>query len=141
MTRDELIAALEAATGPSRELDGAIAKSVGWAAQRNNWWPPEEAAKARRQKRSLWSCDRGPLPLPDYTSSIDAALSLVPEGYQIDSMGEWAHQMLRAAGPWFVILMPRGNLPPPERDREARRHDHAPNAAIALCIAALKARS
>jgi hypothetical protein len=114
MTHAELIAALESATGPSRELDAGIAKSVGWRNIRVNWWPPEEVAKARRKKASLWSCDRGPLPLPDYTASIDAALLLVPADHGWMVMGTAAKCGAYAAN---------GATP-----------------AIALCIAALKVR-
>ena len=55
MTHAELIAALEAATEPSWELDAEIARAIGA--------PVYPDLRAHR-----------------YTSSIDAALTLVPEG-------------------------------------------------------------
>jgi hypothetical protein len=60
MTREELIAALEAATGPSRKLDAEIdilALENGWRAER--YMTPDTT--------------------PSYTASIDAALTLVPK--------------------------------------------------------------
>lgn len=40
MTHDELLAALEAATGPDRELDVKIALALGWEEMR--YFPPSE---------------------------------------------------------------------------------------------------
>lgn len=53
--RTELLAALDAATGPSRELDYAIAAAVGW---------PDAPYSKQHARR--------------YTESMDAALTLVP---------------------------------------------------------------
>lgn len=58
MSKDELLAALEAATGPSRELDAEIGALLPPPPKDNGavvWWPY-------------------------YTASIDAALSLVEKG-------------------------------------------------------------
>jgi hypothetical protein len=79
MTRAELIAALEAATEPSRELDAEIA-GAAWGARTEwkqanytmnidvvvNWVAPHPYAGMRE-------------PCPHYTASIDAALTLVPK--------------------------------------------------------------
>lgn len=70
---------------------------------------------------------------PNYTSSIDAAMTLVPEGFhlhvlnQIDWPGEG----------WNVNLW---GPPVPEGQRRFEK-SYAKTAAIALCIAALRARS
>lgn len=75
MTLNELAARVEAAEGPDRELDGEIAKGIGWVFNpdtgisgfwRSMWLNPEGHADYR-----------GP---PRYTASLDAAMSLVPEG-------------------------------------------------------------
>lgn len=104
MTRDELIAAMEKASGPSRELDWGIHEWVwGVAAPRMERMEP-----------------------PSYTASIDAALTLVPEGYD-----------------WMVFSVNgfnQANCGPTNSfddvgDQKAATH------AIALCIAALKARA
>jgi hypothetical protein len=98
MTREELIAALEAATGPSWELDGFICEAVG-------------AVKPEATPHWEWP--------PRYTASIDAALTLVPEG--ASGAIEFGNhtQACVVGGPWCDGATP----------------------AIALCIAALKARA
>jgi hypothetical protein len=61
MSRDDLIARLEAATGPDRELDAVIALAVGLDIGRS---------RAHSQDSRV----------PAYTASIGAALTLVPNG-------------------------------------------------------------
>lgn len=69
MTLDELITALESATGPSREMDAEIAALLSGDGRakvaHDGWWLNGEC----------W-----PTKAPNYTTSIDAALTLVPEG-------------------------------------------------------------
>lgn len=136
MTRAELIAALEAATGPSRELDvrifalsndPAIIREPGdhrgrgivtWALSR---WIKEEGCDA---SPVWWEYLAGCVQAPRYTSSIDTALTLVPEGV------EWSISTL-----YGVALVDVGlNSDYPAR---GRRQDG--NVPLALCIAALKA--
>jgi hypothetical protein len=82
---EELIRRVESATGPSRELDAEI------------WW----AVERKTAESTYWSAatglprrlpDNSPIPgglgstavkvlAPAYTSSLDAALSLVPAGW------------------------------------------------------------
>lgn len=101
----ELIERLEKATGPNRNIDAAIA---------------------------IWALETGmginhanghPKP---YTASIDAALTLVPEGAEIELTN--LHAIARAA----VGL----NCDMPEFGEHA-----GGSLALALCIAALKARA
>lgn len=121
MTRSELIAALEKATEPSRGIDCKIYLAVVGLAQyeqlvwhganpviRYNPGPPDVAFHG----------------IPRYTASIDAALTLVPEGM------EWVVFGAGGADVWHV-----GN------DATLHRIDetYASTPAIALCIAALKA--
>lgn len=94
MTLPELIAALERAEGPSRALDDAI-----------EMLRPDHMREHHRR----------------YTASIDAALSLVPEGH------EW---VLDSQGLAAILFANR-----------ASHAAHAKTPAIALCIAALKARA
>jgi hypothetical protein len=115
VTIEELIARLEAADGPSRELEFRIARDVldgepfGHAAGL-----PDELMLAQAQF-GCW---------PRYTSSIDAALSLVPEGHF------WG---LYSSGMAYVK---------PDADGVQERHlSDGVTPAIALCIAALKARA
>lgn len=71
----DLIARIESADGPSRELDAEIARSIGWGCVVRD---PEAQGKYvcwRKHYRSgEW------IMLPRYTASIDAALTLVPDG-------------------------------------------------------------
>jgi hypothetical protein len=75
MTRAELIDHLKAAEGPSRELDAEIAEICGIRVERNHWtqytqeWAP--------YIYDWMGCHKHPL--PDFTSSIDAALALVEQ--------------------------------------------------------------
>lgn len=67
----------------------------------------------------------GPLTVPGYTASIDAALTLVPEGWSYTVA--WLHRNGRATVAMFHAKL-----------NEQRAESHTP--AIALCIAALKAK-
>ena len=94
---DELIARLEQATGPNRELDHAVETAV----------------------LGEWTYYA-----PEYTASIDAALTLVPEGFN-----------------WTVDGFPSGPACAScyLADAGGQLHDGA-TPAIAICIASLKAR-
>lgn len=100
MTRAELIAALEKATGPSIMLE---------------------------QEISVWRYAQAGLPAPDvpkpYTSSIDAALMLVEDGLLLEieraPNGDWRV--------WITL------------NEDEQWFGAGKSAAIALCIAALKA--
>lgn len=109
----DLISRLEKATGPDGELDGDIAVTMGLYAKRPVVCTP-----------------------PAYTASIDAALTLVPEGWWwgvtkgADDIGLPVDQSPEnfSAGCW------------PEPGSFQKRY-WAKTPAIALCIAALKART
>lgn len=113
-----LLAKLEAATGPSRELDEAITRAIGfklagYSANVPIWWNPD---------------DKYVGVAPHYTSSLDAAMTLVPEG-----SWWWLHHQVAyptddgyQAEVWPLI-------PPYLKSR-------APTAALALCIASVRAR-
>jgi len=135
MQRGELIAALEAADGPSRELDAQIAMLV---LPGKDWLPspPYEPGVWANPNGSATSCVR-------YTASVDAALTLVPEGWHVSNLGEHYDWPLRKNGPWWCSIykpLPRmndggsGGCGDPFATCQ-----HAHSAAIALCIAALKA--
>jgi len=97
-----LIERLEAATGPDRELDAAIWRAT--VPEAKHW--PDNAA------------------MP-FTASIDAALTLVPEGWSYTVA--WLHRNSRACVAMFHAKL------------EEQRAE-APTPALAICIAALKAR-
>jgi hypothetical protein len=77
MTRSAKLLALaervKKATGSDRELDGLIWKALF----------PVTCAFAR-----MGGLSPGANPPPDFTSSLDAAMTLVPEGWHVMEMGE-----------------------------------------------------
>ncbi len=131
----ELITKLEEAKEGSRDLDGLIGllDNPEFELWTPDWWSggPNEYLK-----------DDGPPlryhQLPHYTTSIDAALTLVPEGWFVETISDvrtrvvykgdtHKHQCWRAALQWAAT---GGNL---------MRVD-APTPALAICIAALNTR-
>ncbi len=111
MVNADLIARLEAATGPSRELD----LELWWACKANHSGkhPMEPAYKAQCLKQN---------DAPRYTFSIDAALSLVPDNNDYCEAGVRAGVLHAAC--WQQRI---GDIP-------------AWRIAILVTIAALKAR-
>ena len=118
MTRAELIAALVAATGPSRELDAQVHEAD---AVSPNW------------KKWLFADGSISVLIPPYTGSIDVALMLVPEGnYWIVACGK-----TRSDEPLYGA-----RVLPPTFDPDAvplGEGESDASAATALCIAALRA--
>lgn len=143
-----LIERLEKATGPDREIDGRI-----WAelderdvrvAYVGYWGKDGLLAKSRRQPRDecvvgvfmdgeLYTVGQSNPPA-EYTKSIDAALTLVPENHRTTICTEeitFDGEILQSE----VLVVPFG-----EYYRWVDRACQGPTPAIALCIAALKAR-
>lgn len=115
MTKDELIAALAKATGPSQELDAEIALAIN------------PGGRVRPNSRALETADGYTHLVQYYTASIDAALALAPEGYAVQ--GGRYHD---GRGWWHIYEQPEGAT------RAWAGNGATP--ALALCIAALKAR-
>lgn len=130
MTPQELIAKLEAATGPERELDAAIY----WAQFGKTSRPVADAESETPFSDFYKRSEANGMPpfdmaVPRYTASIEAAMSLVPEGYLPD-VASSRHE----GNPFYLVSLWR------PMDRENPTIGHS-NLAIALTIAALKARS
>lgn len=132
MTLPDLIKRLEAAEGASEELDRDICVAAG-----------HQVKFGEFHKRWLM-CDtadgNGWIFVPSYTASIDAALTLVPEGM------DWEILRLETDGPkraeCFVYPKPYmlcgdGNY---GESKDERHYGQSPISAIALTIACLKAR-
>lgn len=110
-----LIAKLEAATEGSRELDWLIFDAVyGPAWKDGRWWVDGE--------KTRWL----PLGQTEFSTSLDAALTLVPAGWQW-----WADKTDRSA--IWAISPALGVV-------EGLQGHHPTSPALALCIAALRAR-
>ena len=110
----DIIAKLEVAEERSRELDAAIAELVGSASCSGGVWPFIPGSQMDRE-------------VFHYTTSLDAALTLVPEGaeYRISTLHGYAH-----------VELPLNAADGPEVG-----HRDDGNIYLALCIAALKARN
>lgn len=122
---------VEAAQGPDRELDCAIAIALSF--------PP--SASARYGREAVWTCENGyRWHCPTYTASLDAAMLLVPEGHTVQ-LSDWDHAVLREKGPWQAIVLPLGARGAMQQFTFTNRCDHAAAAALALTAAALRARA
>ena len=117
MTHDELISALEKATGPDRELDKAITEYLylGEPLQ----WPDQYLADTEHwSKRAV----------RQYTSSLDAALTLMPPEANC-----WGIEKMKNH---YEAYVSRNYV----KDGHWYKDGEHLNPAIALCIAALRAR-
>jgi len=135
-----LIEQLESAAVGSRELDEAVLLACGWTVAREMergtvmecWKSPEMQGVCR-----MWE---GPLPSP--TTSIDAALTLVPEGWFVENLSQM-HPECGAHGlHWLCQLVKkraRRDIRVDQRD-VYDTHSRSTSPALAACIAALKAR-
>ena len=127
-TLEALLARVSAGTGPDRELDAEIARAIGWKPlyrdDYSKWWPPSAVTDARERKRSILHHPTQPLPM--FTTSLDAALTLVPDGC------EWLRKTERTMTVYRVPFDPK---------EWARHIDiHAATPARALIAACIKAR-
>lgn len=113
---EDLIARLEAATGLDRDLDRMISHHVVYA--------PQPERHLELSLRDKWD-------VPKYTASLDAAATLVPDGYWW-TCGHCKREEHASCGP---------DDGSDERDEEGVREGFGATPAIALCISALKARS
>jgi hypothetical protein len=117
----DLIALLEAATRPDSDLDKRVFAYVdGWS------YPLVGAAIQEFKERMRWDGETR------YTASLDAALTLVPEGW------EWAAgadlRLFHGAAAWARVF-------PVGEQQRGTGNCLAAAPALALCIAALKARA
>ena len=117
-----IVPALERASEGSRELDVRIAVEVAGFRDIHG-----DGSLFDRGNDGYWTIDgdEKTAPLPHYTTSLDAGLTLVPEG--------WDRTVSRVGGKCTATIGPQ-NAP-----------DHEPcggaTEALALCIAAPKARN
>jgi hypothetical protein len=125
----------EQAAGPDRELDVAIARALGWKPlyrdDYSKWWPPAAVEDSRARKRSI--LHHPTQPLPAFTASLDAAVTLVPEGC------DWHCQSNPSVTACWASVSPvKRGIELLEWGSGMRR---ASTPALALCAAALRARA
>ena len=132
MTLSALIAKLEAATEGSRELDSEIALFLGWKYEKRGnstkawWYRPgieNDYARSSDSYRHQW-------PNMSWSTSIDAALTLVPKG--------WTRDVEATVPELGVDVMLGDSRQVPQMTFVTGDHKVE---AIATCIAALKARN
>ena len=120
-----LLAKLEAATGPDRRLDfdlwAEITRPTGWPALGE----PEEN---RTMWFNYWKND--PLAFPRYTESLDCAMTLVPDGWL-------TRDVKQGTDGWHWLLAHSWRI---RNGLDGVATAKAPTAALALCIAAVRAR-
>lgn len=129
----DIIARLEQAPLPDRELDFDIHCGAGFAAGRYR----------RRDAQGSWieysahDADGKAIDLPYYTASLDAAMTLIPEGWA-PAIDLYVMSDQPGGNVWrtFVRNYGRGDI-----STLIKFHATAPSAALSTCIAALKARA
>ena len=133
----DLIAKLEAAPEGSRELDLEITKAVGWCAK-SAWYDSEGDCLQWHEHHDFGSTTAAELlsdPLHHFTTSLDAALTLVPEG-----LVRWSvSREITGVGSenptdWYDAVLS-------DFYNEFSGQGQSNTPALALCIAALKARA
>lgn len=151
MTRTELIAKLEAAPKGTKELDRLIAREYGWHRVeprhlRNGhggWIEPGEFNGTMSDGSPILDGTHGTTihrDPPMFTASLDAAFTLVPEGWHIYEMAQ--------KDPSLKHFLDRVKIAPHNTNDDAwatySTGAAAANAAtlpLAICIAALRARA
>jgi hypothetical protein len=129
----DLIARLEKAEGPSRELDAEIFAHIGLTELQEShcrsWCRMAGRTDLTRERYiDAWA--------PAYTASIDAALTLVPDGmWWLIGAGR-----IRQREPLYGAQIMRHDPDPPYTSDVIAEGEHDAGAAVALCIAALRAR-
>jgi hypothetical protein len=106
----KLVERCEQATGPNTELSFAIYAAISG----------KDYSHIKRSQRYLYG--------EPYTASLDAAMTLVPEGWRVRDFGDWEDR-------WLVTLMNEDTC----ETVEARSGRGLPS--LALCAAALRARA
>ncbi len=127
-----IVPLLEAATGPAAELDLEIGYHFGWSSTadghiyiprtdvRRQWW-----RKPDGQSR---------YGLPRWTESVDDALTLIPAPY-----GYGFGYLSETTSPLYEVIIFRDTISGNKLDQIGSA-EHARSLALAICLAALRAR-
>ncbi len=139
MTPPEIIAKLEAAERGSRDLTADVYQAFGFSVIRTPRRPGGIAWRYRGHMESRW------LSMRDLTESLDAALTLVPEGWRLHILAEhysgWSANLRRKFGSEAAdeAVWKRGHHWPSEHS--SGTVEKIATAPLALCVVAIKARS
>jgi len=137
----ELAERCETAPGPDRELDLAIINGItskpGW------FWHDKIAGIISRDDYGANALGNPLCSLEDYTSSIDAAITLVPEGYAIDGFMIWPGHpsTLTVLGTMRREFGLDRTIEWTHTGGDGKWKTQAATPALALCAAALRARA
>lgn len=130
----QLLDRLEHAEEGSRELDRDVAEAAGW---ERKVTADQMADDYWRLGDMSWTRETAGYP-PDYTTSLDAALTLVPEGWK-PSMIAWQSEELRWDPP-FRVSASVVTAKQISNSHPGYAKGEAATPALALCAAALRAR-
>lgn len=140
---EKLLKKLEAATGGSRELDMRIAQAIRTAQVPSELLRLEKAGLAFRDS-DAHETGYCLAVLPHWTTSADAALTLVPEGWLLTMVQEsYTHWTVAIRSPDALYDETVGQGGARDTCRVQGKDASAiqrPTFALALCIASLKAR-
>ncbi len=115
MSNEELAARVEALDGPDREVDRHLARVVGW--------HPAGVDDRLLKGDAAWLYENS---CPAYTASLDAAMTLKPQGWRLVGLSEH--------------LAPLPHCKARLQFWYDESHGQAATPALALCAAALRAR-
>lgn len=115
----ELASRCEVATGPDRELDAAIATGAGWQDVGRAGYGAWRGVRPATGKREH---------VMRFTASLDAAMTLVPEGWFVRITSAGACDIANSA--WLE-----------EEGEQQALYTDAATPALALCAASLRARA
>jgi hypothetical protein len=144
-----LIEQIEAAAEPSKALDRKIALAVGWVRQSPTearrkhpaWFHPDDCRNGRVVMDSLHGTDVWRDPLA-YTTSVDAALTLLPDGWCIASLEWWPMTSIKAGITLREVKkFEEGFVSTGYDESCGAARSRAQNPALALCAAALRAKA
>lgn len=129
---DDLIARVEAATGPDRELDCLIFFYVKGIDEDASEWVAEREFDGEERGPIMSSLADHLFGVPKFSESIDSAVGLVPEGFSI-------HMTIQVDGLCFCYVHSNALVLQASAPGALSLPDRKPPA-IALCAAALRAR-
>ena len=139
----DLIARLETATEPDRELDREIVRAIGRGVEVIRVPKDHPVFKKGGGLEFMVEPDGTRVGIPHYTASIDAALTLVPKGdgqvcWEVSTWTNYPQALFHTPKPAGACIERHGNKPDGLCDLWVDAHAFSP--ALAVCAAAFMAR-